>query len=52
MVGMHTYDDAFLYVGKGNVTEGKVNVLDIAPTVFDLIDESIAAKFDGKSLVI
>jgi len=51
MVGMHTYDDAFLYVGRTDITELEVNILNIAPTVLDLMGYPTSANFDGESLL-
>jgi predicted AlkP superfamily phosphohydrolase/phosphomutase len=51
MLGMHTYDDAFLYIGETGVSEGIASILDIAPTVLHLLGQPIPHNFDGRSLV-
>ena len=51
MVGMHTYDDAFLYVGKAGVSDRPTNILDIAPTMLSLLGQPVPSDFDGRSLV-
>jgi predicted AlkP superfamily phosphohydrolase/phosphomutase len=51
MVGMHTYDDAFLYVGHPGVPDRVVNVLDVAPTILSLMGQPVPAEMDKKSLL-
>ena len=51
MVGMHTYDDAFLYVGGADLEDRPVSILDIAPTVLSLMKQPIPEDYDGHPLV-
>jgi predicted AlkP superfamily phosphohydrolase/phosphomutase len=51
MVGMHTYDDAFLYVGQGGLPHRTPSILDITPTILSLLDQPLPAEFDGRPLV-
>jgi predicted AlkP superfamily phosphohydrolase/phosphomutase len=51
MVGMHTYDDAFLYVGQGGVSVGTPSILEITPTILSLLDQPLPPECDGRSLV-
>ncbi len=50
MVGMHTYDDAFLYVGGASLEDGPVSILDVAPTVLSLMGQPIPEAYDGRPL--
>ena len=50
--GMHSFDDACLYVDDPAVTVGDVDLYDIAPTLLDLMDVQVdRGEFDGASLV-
>ncbi len=50
--GMHSFDDATLYIDDPDVTLGDVDLLDIAPTILELMDMDFArTDFDGASLV-
>jgi len=51
MVGMHTFDDAFLYVGRSGLEDRPVNLLDIAPTMLSLLGIRPPAELDSLSLV-
>lgn len=51
MVGMHTYDDAFLYVGRAGLEDGVVSILDVTPTVLSLMGQPIPEACDGRPLV-
>jgi predicted AlkP superfamily phosphohydrolase/phosphomutase len=49
--GMHTFGNASLFVDDPGVEVDNVDLLDIAPTLLDLMDvEYDAAAFDGRSL--
>ncbi|MCZ7572387.1 MAG: alkaline phosphatase family protein [Ardenticatenaceae bacterium] len=50
MVGMHTYDDAFFYIGGTGAAKEPVSILDVAPTVLRLMGQSIPDDYDGRSL--
>jgi predicted AlkP superfamily phosphohydrolase/phosphomutase len=50
--GMHSFDNASLFVDDPDATIRDVDLYDIAPTILDLMEmEYDAAEFDGKSLV-
>jgi predicted AlkP superfamily phosphohydrolase/phosphomutase len=51
MVGMHTYDDAMLYVGGQTLAEGTPRILDVMPTILTLLDLPIPTGLDGRSLL-
>ena len=51
MVGMHTYDNAFLYVGRPGVPDRSANVLEVAPTILALMGLATPAELDKRSLV-
>jgi predicted AlkP superfamily phosphohydrolase/phosphomutase len=50
--GMHSFDDASLFVDDPAVAVGDADLLDIAPTILDLMNVDYArTDFDGGSLV-
>ncbi|WP_129114871.1 alkaline phosphatase family protein [Halegenticoccus tardaugens] len=50
--GMHSFDNATLYVDDADATIGEADLFDIAPTILDLMEiEYSRADFDGASLV-
>ena len=50
--GMHSFDDAALYVDDPDASIGDADLLDIAPTILELMDvEFSRGEFDGASLV-
>jgi len=50
--GMHSFDNASLFVDDPEATVRDVDLYDIAPTILDLMEmEYDAAEFDGESLV-
>lgn len=51
LVGMHTYDDAALYVRGQNLRQGPIWVADPMPTVLALMDVPIPADLDGQNLL-
>lgn len=51
MVGMHTYDDAMLYVGGESLAEGTPRILDVMPTILALMGFPVPADLDGRSLL-
>jgi predicted AlkP superfamily phosphohydrolase/phosphomutase len=49
--GMHTYDDAFLYMrGQPSVQEG-FEIMDLMPTILSIMDVPVPEDVDGRSLV-
>ncbi len=51
LVGMHTHDDAMLYVGGRTIPQSRFSVLDVMPTLLDLMGVSPPPGLDGKSLL-
>ncbi len=51
MVGMHTYEDALLYLGGQQVARDSCGIMDVFPTILRLLDVPIPPHVDGKSLV-
>ena len=51
MVGMHTFDDAMLYVRGQTLSRDDVCVTDMMPTVLTLMGVPIPPGLDGRSLV-
>ncbi|WP_115862830.1 alkaline phosphatase family protein [Halorussus litoreus] len=50
--GMHSFDNASLFVDDAEATVEDVDLYDIAPTILDLMEmEYDASEFDGRSLV-
>ncbi|WP_247728996.1 alkaline phosphatase family protein [Halovivax limisalsi] len=51
-IGMHSFDDASLYIDDPDASIGEADLFDIAPTILDLMDvEFRRGEFDGASLV-
>jgi uncharacterized sulfatase len=49
---MHSFDNACLFVDDADATVGDADLLDIAPTLLELMDlEYDRTAFDGSSLV-
>jgi len=56
LVGMHTHDDAMFFVGGRSIPPAHCSVLDVMPTVLDLLDVPApqgpaSQALDGKSLL-
>ncbi len=51
LVGMHTYDDAMLYVGGYPIPQARFSVLNVMPTILDLMKVSPPPGLDGESLL-
>jgi predicted AlkP superfamily phosphohydrolase/phosphomutase len=51
LVGMHTYDDAMLYVGGRQIPPTRFSVLNVMPTILDLMGVAHPPDLDGVSLV-
>jgi predicted AlkP superfamily phosphohydrolase/phosphomutase len=50
--GMHTSDDSHLYLRGRAISEGRVDLHDIAPTIVDLLGVELAGQpFQGRSLL-
>jgi predicted AlkP superfamily phosphohydrolase/phosphomutase len=48
--GMHTGDDAFLFV-RGHTIQRRPRLLDLAPTIYTLLGLPIPHEFEGRSLL-
>jgi predicted AlkP superfamily phosphohydrolase/phosphomutase len=51
LVGMHTFDDAMLYVGGRTIPQTRFSVLNVMPTILDVMDVPHPPGLDGNSLV-
>ncbi|NLE77677.1 MAG: hypothetical protein GX605_13120 [Chloroflexi bacterium] len=52
LVGMHTFDDAFCYLrGPQSITQRRFSVLDLAPTVLEILGVPAPADLDGQSIL-
>ena len=51
MKGMHTDDDAFLYIRNHPLRSGKAEIIDLYPTILSLMNISPEKDVDGVSLV-
>ncbi len=51
LVGMHTYDDAMLYVGGKTIPQTRFSVLNVMPTILSLMGVPPPPGLDGTSLV-
>jgi predicted AlkP superfamily phosphohydrolase/phosphomutase len=51
LVGMHTYDDAMLYVRGQEISQTRFSVLNVMPTVLSLMGVACPPELDGHSLV-
>jgi predicted AlkP superfamily phosphohydrolase/phosphomutase len=51
LVGMHTHDDAMLYVGGHTIPQTRFSVLNVMPTVLDLMGVPHPPGLDGQSLL-
>lgn len=47
LTGMHTQDDAVIYINRPISKEGKVNIIDITPTVLSYLGVPIPQEIDG-----
>jgi bisphosphoglycerate-independent phosphoglycerate mutase (AlkP superfamily) len=48
---MHTHDDAMLYVGWHQIPRERFSVLNVMPTLLDLMEVEHPAGLDGESLL-
>ncbi|MBC8205354.1 alkaline phosphatase family protein [bacterium] len=51
LVGMHTYDDAFLYVDGMEMDDRQAEIIDVLPTIFKQMDVKIPPTVEGKPLL-
>jgi len=51
LVGMHTYDDAMLYIGGHTIPQERFSVLRVMPTILSLMGVPQPPGLDGESLL-
>jgi len=51
LVGMHTYDDAFLYIEGQRLSKRVAEIVDLMPTILHLMGVSAPDDLDGSSLI-
>jgi predicted AlkP superfamily phosphohydrolase/phosphomutase len=51
IIGMHTYDDAMLFVKGHQLSGAGASVIDVAPTVLKIMEIDVPADMDGRPLV-
>jgi predicted AlkP superfamily phosphohydrolase/phosphomutase len=51
LVGMHTYDDAMLYISGRTIPQTRFSVLNVMPTILDLMGIPHSPGLDGESLL-
>ena len=53
LVGMHTYDDAFLYLKDGEINrkDNQFEVMDVMPTILKLMGINFPEDLDGEALL-
>jgi len=49
--GMHTYNDAFVYVSQKNIVKKSVEIIDVTATILASLDIPIPADMDGVNIV-
>ena len=47
IVGMHTYDDAFLYVRDEGLVKESIGIVDVMPTILQLLEIPLPPSVDG-----
>lgn len=51
IVGMHTYEDAFIYIRGKDIVKENIGIVDIMPTILDLLKVVPPPDLDGSSIV-
>ncbi|MGA1869339.1 MAG: alkaline phosphatase family protein [bacterium] len=49
--GMHTYNDAFVFIRDHKIVKEECSIIDVTPTIFNLMNIDIDAVFDGQCLI-
>jgi predicted AlkP superfamily phosphohydrolase/phosphomutase len=52
IVGMHTLDDAMLYINGQDIKRSDISILDVMPTILHLMGCPIPADVDGRNVLI
>jgi len=51
LVGMHTFDDAALYIKDQRLADGEFSIMDVAPSLLKMLDVEDPVGMDGRSLI-
>lgn len=51
IVGMHTYDDAFIYIRDKDILREDIGIVDIMPTIFTIFGIAPPSDIDGSSCI-
>ena len=51
IVGMHTLDDAMLYIQDQEIRRSDIGIIDVAPTILHLMGCPVPADMDGRNLL-
>jgi predicted AlkP superfamily phosphohydrolase/phosphomutase len=51
LVGMHTYDDAFLFIRGEAIARDGFSIIDVMPTILSLLEVPVPPDVDGHSLL-
>jgi predicted AlkP superfamily phosphohydrolase/phosphomutase len=49
--GMHTFDDAFLFIRGVELKRKPESIIDVTPTIFKLLDIDVPSHLDGEALI-
>ncbi|MEO0303576.1 MAG: hypothetical protein ABIM76_07380, partial [candidate division WOR-3 bacterium] len=49
--GTHTFDDAFLFIRGKRILKDNVKIIDVAPTILNILEISNKYNFDGEVIV-
>ena len=51
LVGMHTFDDAALFIKDRRPRDGEFSIMDIAPSILRMMEVEDPVRMDGRSLI-
>jgi len=51
IVGMHTYEDAFIYIRGEDIVKEDIGIVDIMPTILTLLEVAPPPEIDGSTIV-
>ena len=49
--GMHTYDDAFVYINNKNIIKNPLEIVDVTTTILNSLDIPVPEDIDGINFV-